>query len=75
MIAYYCLAFLSKTGARDVCLLTDTGECGGNGVVQYLVEDGQEISVCSHSFGFLEAYAVCSKLGLPILRLLSYVPL
>ena len=58
-----------------MCLLTDLGDCGDNGVVQYLVEEDQMISVCSHSFGFLEAYVVCNQLGLPKLRLLSYEPL
>lgn len=71
----HCSFFLFTTGAGDVCLLTDTGDCGESGVVQYLIAEDQKITVCSTSFGFLEAYTMCSQLGLPKLRLLSYMPL
>ena len=57
-----------------MCLETEEGDCTAEGVVRY-VKDQKTLSVCAASFGFLEAYVVCSQIGLSKISSLSYMPL
>lgn len=47
-----------------MCLVSVSGACREAGLVTY-TKDEQHLGVCASSFGFLEAYVVCSQHGLP----------
>ena len=57
-------------GEGDVCLRTRGGDCTDKGTVHFM-KDGTLFGVCATSFGFFEAYVVCSQHGLSNLTYLG----